>query len=197
MSDGGETETWKPVPDFTGYDASDLGRLRSYWIRDGKRRNGGIRAWREEPQIVGGYVWPKGYLFARLSRVDGRPVWKAMHAIILETFVGPCPPGMECCHDPDPNPANNQLSNLRWDTRASNQLDVMRGGRHRQVKLTEDHVRAIWFRLLAGERGKDLAVEFGAIASTISAIRTGSQWAHVTKDLPGFPMIPMKPLVRR
>lgn len=191
-----ENEAWKSVPEFEGYEASDLGRLRSYWLRDGKRRHGGIRKWREEPILVGGYVWPKGYLFARLSRVDGRPKWKAIHAIVLETFVGPCPEGMECCHDPDPDPSNNRLSNIRWDTREANQLDVMRGGRHRQMKLNEDDVRAIWARLLDGESGKLIAADMRIGYPTISMIRTGRQWTHVTKDLPGFPMTPLRPMFR-
>lgn len=40
--------------------------------------------------------------------------------LVLTGFVGPCPPGMECCHSPDPNTFNNSIENLRWGTRISN-----------------------------------------------------------------------------
>jgi hypothetical protein len=43
--------------------------------------------------------------------------------LILEVFVGPCPPGHESCHFPDPNPLNNRVSNLRWGTPKENNGD--------------------------------------------------------------------------
>lgn len=56
----------------------------------------------------------------------GRSV--SLGRLVLETFVGPCPEGMECCHNDD-NSYNNVLSNLRWDTRRANLLDRFRNGR--------------------------------------------------------------------
>jgi len=46
-----------------------------------------------------------------------------VHRLVLEAFVGPCPEGEECCHAPDPDPANNNLWNLRWDTPENNAAD--------------------------------------------------------------------------
>lgn len=54
----------------------------------------------------------------------------SVHRIILETFVGPCPPRMLCCHAPDTNPTNNRLSNLRWDTHLANSRDRKKHGRN-------------------------------------------------------------------
>lgn len=48
---------------------------------------------------------------------------------MLEAFVGPCPPGEECCHGPG-GPADNRLANLRWDTRQANIRDAVLGGKH-------------------------------------------------------------------
>lgn len=50
-----------------------------------------------------------------------------VHRLVLETFVGACPLGMECCHS-DGNGMNNKLSNLRWDTHAGNGIDMKRHG---------------------------------------------------------------------
>lgn len=52
-----------------------------------------------------------------------------VHQRVLLAFVGPCPEGMECCHN-DGNAANNKLDNLRWDTHSNNQLDAVRQGTH-------------------------------------------------------------------
>lgn len=52
-----------------------------------------------------------------------------VHILMLETFIGPRPDGMECCHE-DGNPLNNMLTNLRWDTPVGNAKDTKRLGRH-------------------------------------------------------------------
>jgi hypothetical protein len=57
-------------------------------------------------------------------------VQQYMHSIVLEAFRGPRPsPSHEGCHD-NGNPSDNALSNLRWDTRSGNMLDIVKHGRH-------------------------------------------------------------------
>jgi hypothetical protein len=51
-----------------------------------------------------------------------------VHRVVLETFVGSCPDGMECCHLDDVK-TNNKLVNLRWDTHDANVVDKVRNGR--------------------------------------------------------------------
>jgi hypothetical protein len=43
-----------------------------------------------------------------------------IHRLILEVFVGPCTPGLECDHI-DRNRTNNHINNLRWVTKTVNQ----------------------------------------------------------------------------
>jgi HNH endonuclease len=66
-----------------------------------------------------GYMKPgannSGHLFLYLGRGNKRYV----HRLVLETFIGPCPPGMECLHS-DNDPSNNKLDNLKWGTRSDN-----------------------------------------------------------------------------
>jgi hypothetical protein len=50
-----------------------------------------------------------------------------VHRIVLESFVGECPPNMVCCHY-DGNGANNDITNLRWGTRKENMADKKRHG---------------------------------------------------------------------
>lgn len=65
--------------------------------------------------------------------------------LVLLAFVGPCPEGQEACHDPDPNPMNCRLLNLRWDTRSENRLDRVRHETDPHRNRTHDK----WGHLLA------------------------------------------------
>lgn len=58
-----------------------------------------------------------------------------VHRMVLETFVGPCPEGLEACHN-DGNPLNNRLDNLRWDTKSANAQDTLQHGRHSMAGRT-------------------------------------------------------------
>jgi hypothetical protein len=81
-----------------------------------------------------------GYLYVNLKRV-GSQSQRAVHRLVLEAFVGPCPPGMEGCHN-DGDQLNNRLDNLRWDTPSNNKLDSVRHGTHaeaRQVMCQRGH----------------------------------------------------------
>ena len=66
-----------------------------------------------------------GHMHVNLFR-DGRNHLVAVHRIVLEAFVGPCPEGMEGCHYPDADKRNNALANLRWDAQAENAKDRYR-----------------------------------------------------------------------
>ena len=52
---------------------------------------------------------------------------KRLHRLVLEAFVGPCPEGMEGCHN-DGDATNNVANNLRWDTYEANREDMRRHG---------------------------------------------------------------------
>ena len=67
-----------------------------------------------------------GYYSVKLGR------WKRarLHRLILESFGGPCPEGMECRHL-DGDRSNNVLNNLAWGTRSENRADqVLHGTAH-------------------------------------------------------------------
>jgi hypothetical protein len=98
----------------TNYFVSRRGNVWSKWF--GKLR-----------KLKPGRLKKSGHLYVNL-RVTGKPNWRVyVHHLILTTFVGPCPPGMECRHK-DGNPANNRADNLRWGTRKQNMRDKIRHG---------------------------------------------------------------------
>ncbi len=131
---------------------------------------------------------PKGHLILNLSK-NGKGQTHLLHRLILETFVGPCPPGMECCHKDD-NPGNNDLSNLRWDTKRGNRADSRRNGGyvapprkpgslHPNSKLTESKVLAIRELYRQGASPTALAKEYGVSVGAIEKVIYRKSWTHV------------------
>ncbi len=116
--------------------------------------------------------------------VNTIPVRYCAHRLILEAFVGPCPPGMECCHR-DGNPANNRPENLRWGTRAENAADSIRhgtkpmGSRHHRAKLMEADIPVIRRLRSEGMTLSKIAERFGVTRPQIGAVISGRNWTHV------------------
>ena len=106
---------------------------------------------------------------------------KFIHRIMLETFVGPCPEGMECCHN-DGDRSNDKLENLRWDTRRNNTLDSVRHGTFiGNSKLNKSQVREI--RQLLETRTlsqRKIAKIFGVTQPTIGYINQRKIWRYLT-----------------
>ncbi|MES5383891.1 NUMOD4 motif-containing HNH endonuclease [Mycolicibacterium conceptionense] len=111
---------WRAVPGYEDrYEVSDSGLVRS---RIGKTKP------------LAFYEGPYGHRFVAL--------WRQYHCwrtqvgrLVLAAFVGPCPDGMECCHN-DGDAGNNRLENLRWDTHSANVLDCVKHGTHGQAFKT-------------------------------------------------------------
>jgi hypothetical protein len=118
--------------------------------------------------------------------------------VVLATFVGPCPQGMECCHG-DGDPANNNLWNLRWDTRAANVSDTIRHGRHPAgernhfAKLTAEQVHEIVRLRASGWTQLEIAKRFGVERSNISQIVNGKSWKSLARETipPQTPSLPL------
>jgi hypothetical protein len=108
--------TWRTVHRAPEYEVSDAGQVR--------------RAGR----VLKGWSGSRGYRLVALCS-DGAQRNIQVHRLVLEAFVGPCPPGMEGCHN-DGNPSNNALSNLRWDTPSANRYDTVRHGNHPAASRT-------------------------------------------------------------
>lgn len=180
-------ERWINVVGYEGYyQVSDHGNVRTVprvIIRTG--RNEGVSHTVRSKILK---PWPQGrykHMFVGLYRERGMMKVKAVHRIVLEAFVGPCPPGMQCCHW-DGDTSNNRVENLRWDTPKNNQADRERHGRHDKgsecvkAKLTEDDIPAIR-SFKTDRRGVMSAVarNYGVDPATIRDIWVGKTWGHV------------------
>jgi hypothetical protein len=117
-------EVWSPIPGHD-YEASNLGRIRSVdrWRvceRLGYRR--WLRSYRG--RILKASIDTGGYPTVTL----GHHGQYRVHVLVMLAFVGPCPDGLEVCHN-DGEHENVALSNLRYDTRKSNIEDARQHGK--------------------------------------------------------------------
>lgn len=173
---------YREIEGFPGYRVGKDGSVWSRW-RIGRRATPDGEWKKLKP-----FPDRKGYLRVELYRGDGGKVRRLVHHLVLEAFVGPCPEGMEGCHDPDPNPANNCLGNLRWDTRKGNVGDAMRAGRMKWVehrgseqasaKLHERDIPAIFALRNRGLTQKEIGDLFGVSFQTISKVLRRNRWTH-------------------
>ncbi len=125
-------ECWASIPGFgEHFEASDLGRVRSVdrVIATKNGRNVRCRGRLLKPGLSN-----SGYLYYRLN-VGGAAKSRFAHSLVLLAFVGPCPEGMECCHN-NGDELDNRLDNLRWGTHSENVLDTVRHGTNRKRNRT-------------------------------------------------------------
>ena len=169
-------EIWKDIPGYEGkYQASTEGRIRSI-----DRPVRGICHYTGKEfyrRVKGRILRPGRYCKnGHVSVVLGHDaVGSPVHQLVMLTFVGPVPDGMEILHI-NGKPTDNRLSNLRYGTRTENILDVYhQGGIWR--KLSVEDVGAIRFGLWCGIKGVELAAMFNVSQNTISKIKNGGSFS--------------------
>ena len=174
-------EVWFDHPSKIGkLQFSNFGRVKSVG-RVLIRKNGRKLTIREKifnsrRVAEGSYIWIGGHL---------------VHRGVLETFLGPCPEGMQCRHL-DGNKHNNRINNLVWGTPKENGEDnirlgaAARGEGHYRTNLTNEDI--INIRKEYVPKGKEtgcgnlglLAKKYGVTGSQIRRILHRTAWSHVT-----------------
>lgn len=171
-------EIWKDIPGYEGrYQASSLGRIRSvdHQVFTRNHYTGNLH-----PRTVRGRVLRPGPMKkdGHLSVVLGHKAnGSLVHRLVARTFIGPCPKGMEVCHN-DGNPTNNRIENLRYDTRGGNIRDDYRNGA-RKRKLTNDEILYIRFAHHVGIPLKRLADAYGISYNTAYKMYKGEGYEDV------------------
>ena len=145
------TEQWGVFPEDDRYQVSSLGRVRG---PRGDLRTPACKA--------------RGYEYVTISNRQ-----RAVHHLVLLTFVGPCPDGLEACHADDDR-RNNRLSNLRWDTHQANIDDKVRNGNARGKKpcLTPTQLTELALLRSRGAKLNDIAALYGISPGYASKIAT-------------------------
>lgn len=104
--------------------------------------------------------------------------------LVLETFIGPCPSGMECCHRNDIK-TDNRWTNLYWGTDQDNGKDRVRNGRSARGEqqaasvLLEEDIPIIKQRRENGETLQELADYYEVSPTAIRYAINGTNWKYV------------------
>jgi len=102
-----ETVPMTPIPGYPNYSITEDGRVWSVPRLDAEDHRQGGR-WLNPSRT------PDGRLIVGLHRDgDSSGHTFGVHRLVLETFVGPCPPGEETCHI-NGDVSDNRLENLEW-----------------------------------------------------------------------------------
>lgn len=151
------------------------------------------RVWsKKRPKVKGGWLKPSSngsHLYFSLCN-KGKIWHKYAHRLVLETYIGPCPDGMECRHL-NGNPLDNRLENLCWGSCSDNHKDAVlhgtllfgQGEKNISAKLTEKEVRFI-FTAYHNKTHKpgELAKLFGINVDHVSRIARKERWGHLWNE---------------
>lgn len=183
-------EKWKDVVGFEGlYRVSNYGRVRSKSRMVYGKGRWGKRWLPIKGKLLNGTPNKKGYPFVKLYKLgegrEGKKTGKAVHQLVLEAFVGPCPKGMQACHG---NGKRNdpRLKNLRWDTPKENSKDKIKHGTHQigdkngRSKLTVYDVPEIRMLLRTTDLSLNkIAQIYDVNVASIYDLQEGRTWIHV------------------
>jgi hypothetical protein len=152
-----------------------------FWSRVDK--GDGCWLWQGPARTAEGY----GDVAIRNPRPDRSYAFRELaHRVSWVLAFGQIPGGLSVLHRCD-TPACVNPSHLFLGTRADNNRDKQVKGRayrpagaaHGEAKLTDAQVIEIRRRRAAGERGTDLAAEFGVSPSLIHLIHARKAWKHL------------------
>ena len=167
-----EKELWISIPMFYGYEASTLGRIRSY------RSSHSDRPLKIMPTYPAFYTNQYGHLYVDITNKDGVKHKRSVHSLILETFDCRCPEGLECRHL-NGIPSDNRIWNVVWGTRKENMQDKVKHGNSRKgcrPKLLECEVLEIRKKYKEGFSQSVLGEMYGVARTTVQNIIEGRTW---------------------
>jgi len=175
-------ENWTDVVSFQGfYQVSDHGRVRSM-RRVITRKNG--RKHTVQSRVLKPGRTKAGYPIVALFQ-QGKQTMAYIHHLVLEAFVSPRPPDLECRHLNGVE-ADCRLGNLKWGTRSSNQRDRVphgtsnRGKRNGSARLTPVAVREIRRLKASGTTVTDICSRYKMARRTIYDLLEGRTWGYVS-----------------
>ncbi len=180
-------ETWKDIPGYVGlYQVSDLGRVRSLdrivnrgTVKQplkGKLLSQKVSEDRQQP-----------YLIVCLCR-NGTVKYHYVHRLVASGFLSGRK--REVNHK-DLNKLNCRADNLEWSSSSANKKHAVtkgvlfnpsprKGSDCGKSKLTEVEVLKIKQGLADKRPNKEIAAEFQISPVTVSDIKVGKTWTHVT-----------------
>jgi len=174
-------ERWQTIPDFSLYEASTMGRIKTFnWKNQGLERI-------MKPALDG-----TGYLRTMLKGDDGKTSTIKVHRIILRTFRGEPTNDKNECNHINGIRSDNRVMNLEWVSHSENishsfkiGLSSNKGQNNPASTLTDKQVLEIRKNYTYGKKArsgvtkKELAEQYGTTFHVIKAITQGRTWKHL------------------
>ena len=181
-------EVWKAVSGFSGYEVSNIGRVRS--LNRSVVRFFPCGRWVVQP-VIGRKLAPAtnpktGYLHVSLS-LGGKAFSRHIHRLVALSFVSGYEDGFDVCHI-DGSRTNNTQENLRWDTRKGNLADTilhntrLRGFSQNGAKLNDDAVISLRTDRSNGMTWDKIGEKYCVSRSAARAAGLGKTWGHVGQE---------------
>lgn len=165
-----------PVAGFSGYEVSNLGRVRS-WKGPGGKQLSPVA----EPKILRSTPNSKGYPVNVFVRPDGSKLTRTLHVVVAAHFHGPCPADHECSHLNGIR-TDCRAANLAWESHRRNMGRTIEHGtsgvgtKNGRAKLSSAQADAVRPRRDNGESLSGIAREYGVSTSTIWQIYHRKNW---------------------
>jgi hypothetical protein len=151
-------EDWKKVPNYTGYEASSFGRVRSFKHKSSKILSQSNLS---------------GYKRVVLSENGLARDW-LVHRLVALAFL-PNPENKPEVNHIDGDKTNNRLENLEWNTTSENQKhsqSVLKN-RNGRSKLTPEQITLAKEKVASGISRAEVGRELGVGKSCISRLILG------------------------
>lgn len=188
-SESTDSEEWRAIPGYDGYEISSRGRARSLdrmiplptrWGTTVDRVHKG-RPLRLRPK-------PNGFGHVYASIAISKTRYIQINRAVCLAFHGPAPsPEHQAAHL-DGNTRNNAVANLVWATPLENAAHKIWhgtsavGSRNGAAKITEADVRDIFLAYAEGESAGRLAARMGVSSGLITMVIRREIWFHVAVD---------------
>jgi len=177
-----ENEVWKKIPGFSKYEASTMGRLKTYnWKNTGREKI-------MKPALDNG-----GYLRTMLLSDQGKYKTVKVHRIIISTFIENIH-NKETINHKNGIKTDNRILNLEWNTRSENIIHSFKnklssnvGEQNPNATLTDKQVKDIRKNYKYGRKSKyeggktkkQIADEYGTTFNVIKNLIQGRTWKHL------------------
>ncbi len=167
---------WKQIPGWPEYECGSHGEIR--------RVSSGCGA--TPFKVLKSQRLKSGYLKVSLCRSAKRKEF-TVHSLVMLTFVGERPKGMDVCHF-NGIKTDNRKENLRYDTRKNNQRDNIKNNRDNRGEKCGNHKwdRAIVIQVIkrsrSGESISKIAKEFAMPLPTAYGIANRVNWHWLTEE---------------
>lgn len=170
-------EIWKDIPNLPGYQASNLGQIRSVdrWMQRKIDKNPFLKKGKILTPLDNG----NGYLGVNIK---GTRYY--IHRLVLSTFCPDHTQEQTDVNHKDGNKSNNCLDNLEWCTKTENNFHAYNTGlhssgeKHPQSKYSNDLICFIKEEYQKGKKVGEISKELGIAHQYISGILSGKKRRH-------------------